>query len=165
MNFDIFPTLYIEAGERNMSSVRQVVIVIPIYNEQAVIASTITEIFDVMKEASNDSVHILVFDSHSTDDSVAVVQALQQKYENLHLASEPRKTGLGSAYHQAFQIALNDLKADIVFEFDADGSHQPKYIPKMLAVMMRGADVVVGSRYVRGGSIPKDWGFHRQLIS
>jgi len=109
--------------------------------------------------------NILVFDSASTDKTQTIVKNLQQQYPNLYFNCEPKKTGLGSAYVQAMQYAMNELKAEFVFEFDADGSHQPKYIPEMLKLFEKGADVVIGSRYTKGGSIPKDWGFHRKLLS
>ncbi|MCX7114958.1 MAG: glycosyltransferase [Gammaproteobacteria bacterium] len=140
-----------------MPSASQVIIVIPIYNEASVISTTLAELFKVATRIPEYRVGVLVFDSHSTDGSAAVVTALQAQYPKLYLASEPHKTGLGSAYHQAFQIALHQLNADVIVEFDADGSHQPKYLPDMLAKIHKGADVVVGSRYVGGGSIPKDW--------
>jgi dolichol-phosphate mannosyltransferase len=62
------------------------------------------------------------------------------------------------------RYAMDVLKADIVFEFDADGSHKPEYIRPMLE-KIKSADVVVGSRYVAGGSIPNNWGWHRKLFS
>ena len=107
----------------------------------------------------------MIFDSKSQDNTIKVVKSAQKQYKNVILREEPQKTGLGSAYVQAMQIAMHELKADIVFEFDADGSHQPKYIPQMLDKIKNGADVVVGSRYIKGGTMPKDWGFQLQLLS
>jgi len=144
--------------------VNKVVIIIPIYNEKDVIADTLKQLFSITENTPGYHVEILVFDSQSTDGSAELVHDLQQTYPRLHLASEPKKSGLGSAYHQAFQFAISKLYADIVFEFDADGSHQPKYLPSMLTLFSEGADVVVGSRYVPGGSIPNDWGAHRKLL-
>ena len=109
-------------------------------------------------------IHVLVFDSCSTDNTQEIVARMQETNQRLHLKKEAKKSGLGSAYLQAMRYALTALSADIVMEFDADLSHQPKYIAPMLE-KMKTHDVVVGSRYVRGGSIPNQWGWHRKLLS
>ena len=144
---------------------QKVVIIIPTYNERSSLEKTLSDINTATKNTKDFDIHILVFDSNSTDNTVEIVKKSQNIYPNLHLQQEPQKTGLGSAYIQAMQFAMTKLNADIVFEFDADGSHQPKYIPQMLEKIKQGADVVVGSRYVKGGSMPKDWGLHRKLLS
>ena len=89
---------------------------------------------------------------------------IQKQYSNIHLLVEAEKTGLGGAYIKAMQYCSTNLGADIVFEFDSDGSHQPTYIPEMLAHFHQGADVVMGSRYVPGGSIPRNWAWNRKLL-
>ncbi|OGT49100.1 MAG: glycosyl transferase [Gammaproteobacteria bacterium RIFCSPHIGHO2_12_FULL_41_15] len=148
-----------------MFSAQKVIVIIPVYNEKEVIIETVAQILEVTKALDHFSVEILVFDSHSTDGSAELLKTMSSTEARLHFASEPQKTGLGSAYHQAFCMAIRELNADIVFEFDADGSHQPKYIPAMLELFNLGVDVVVGSRYVKGGSIPDNWKFHRKLLS
>lgn len=142
----------------------QVVIIIPTYNEAQVIEETLVKVFLETNTIPNSNIHILVFDSQSTDGTQAIVRKLQSTYETLHLQTEPKKSGLGSAYYQAMQYAINQLNADIIFEFDADLSHQPKYIAAMLEKMTT-YDVVIGSRYITGGKIPADWGWHRKLLS
>jgi dolichol-phosphate mannosyltransferase len=107
---------------------------------------------------------VLVFDSASTDNTQDIVKSLQSSNDHLHLKTEAQKSGLGSAYMQAMRYALTDMAADIVFEFDADLSHGPEYIGPMLE-KIKSCDVVVGSRYIKGGSIPADWGWHRKLLS
>lgn len=145
-------------------SVEKVVIIIPTYNEALVIEETITEIFQATKHISHSEINVLVFDSNSTDDTQRIIARLQATNNHLYLKTEPKKSGLGSAYLQAMRYALNEMSADVVIEFDADLSHQPKYIAPMLE-KLKTHDVVVGSRYVRGGSIPKEWGWHRKLLS
>jgi len=142
----------------------KVVIIIPTYNESLAIEETLRQVFQSTECIQNKDVHILIFDSASTDNTQKIVLDLQSTYSKLHLKTEPKKSGLGSAYLQAMRYALNDLAADIVIEFDADLSHQPKYIAPMLE-KMDNHDVVLGSRYVRGGGIPDDWGWHRKLLS
>lgn len=146
------------------STLEKVVIIIPTYNEAGGIQSTIEQVFAMVDSIANYDIHILIFDSASTDKTQTIVKALQQKYIKLHLKTEPIKSGLGSAYLQAMNHALTELRADIVFEFDADLSHQPQYIPPMLE-QLQTCDCVLGSRYVAEGSIPKDWAIHRKLFS
>ncbi|MCP4473709.1 MAG: glycosyltransferase family 2 protein [Gammaproteobacteria bacterium] len=148
-----------------MATLATVVVVIPTYNESMTIATTLAALQQERANLTNHQLKVLIFDSCSTDDTVTAVTALQQRYNNIVLVEEAQKSGLGSAYIQAMQYAMETLNADIICEFDADGSHQPKYLPDMLAHFEQGADVVVGSRYVKGGEIPKDWGWHRKLLS
>lgn len=142
----------------------KVVVIIPTYNEALVIEETIAKVFEATASITKMSIHILIFDSNSSDTTQAIVRALMEKYPHLHLLSEPQKTGLGSAYLQAMRYALDELSADYVMEFDADLSHQPHYIPLMLE-KLKSHDVVIGSRYIPFGSIPKNWGWHRKLLS
>ena len=143
----------------------KVIIMIPTHNEALVIEDTIQQVLAHTRELDNFKVEVLIFDSASTDETRAIVQELMLEYpEHLHLQVEAQKTGLGSAYLQAMTFALQQLHADVVVEFDADLSHQPKYIPPILD-RLKTCDVVVGSRYVLGGSIPSNWRLHRKLMS
>lgn len=142
----------------------KVVIIIPTYNEALMIEETLYQVFQSTSTLNAFDVHVLVFDSNSSDDTQQLVSKLIKENQKLHLITEAKKSGLGSAYLQAMRYALNELSADIVFEFDADLSHQPKYIGPMLE-KIQSCDVVVGSRYVRGGKIPSDWGWHRKCLS
>ena len=144
-------------------NMKTVVIIIPTYNESLVIEETIHQVFKATS-TSTLSVHVLVFDSCSTDNTQDIVSNLQEIYPQLHLITEPQKTGLGSAYLQAMRYALTHLGADFIVEFDADLSHQPQYLLPIIE-KMHTHDVVVASRYVKGGSIPQNWGWHRKLLS
>ena len=140
------------------------VIIIPTYNEADNIQHTIEEVFFELDKLSNYNSYILIFDSASDDGTQEIVAHLQAQYSNLILKSEPVKSGLGSAYYQAINYVTSQLPIDIIFEFDADLSHQPKYIPDMVKLLEK-YDCVVGSRYVKGGSIPKNWGTYRKILS
>lgn len=144
---------------------KQVVIIIPTFNEQDSIEKTILDLENVILQINSHTISILVFDSSSTDNTQKIVKQLQNEFENIFLMTEPKKSGLGSAYVKAMTYVMNEINPDIIFQFDADGSHQPKYIPAMLELLNKEADVVVGSRYVSGGSIPSNWAFHRKLLS
>ncbi|WP_419421284.1 glycosyltransferase (plasmid) [Legionella sp. D16C41] len=143
---------------------QQIVIIIPTYNEAEVIEKTVREIFREAAKIFNKTIQILIFDSASTDGTQQKIIQLQQTYQHLHLKTESQKSGLGSAYLQAMRYTLDELNADVIIEFDADLSHQPQYLSAMLE-QLKTCDVVIGSRYISGGSIPKDWGVKRKLLS
>jgi len=108
--------------------------------------------------------HILVVDDSSPDGTAQAVGALQKQYHNLHLI-EGKKAGLGAAYIRGMRHAMEELGAETVFEMDSDFSHKPVDVPRLMAALDRGADFVIGSRYVKGGSIPREWGLLRRLNS
>lgn len=140
-------------------------IILPTYNEAENIEKLIEEIFDQEKNIDKFNIKILVNDSNSTDKTANIVEKLIKKYpEKLHLL-KTKKEGLGKAYYQGFLYAKEKIKPYVIFEMDADLSHSPKKIPEMLEKIEKGADFVIGSRYIKGGSIPKDWGIHRKIFS
>ena len=142
------------------------IIIIPTYNEKENIGNLIEELEQVFtKIPSEFEMSILIVDDSSPDGTGEIVQTKARKYSNIYLFTNKEKKGLGAAYSRGIKYAIDKLEADLVFEYDADGSHQPKYIPGMLSEISKGADVVVGSRYVPGGSMPKDWGLDRKIIS
>lgn len=142
------------------------VIIIPTYNEKENIAEIIGELKKVFLSAPKEfSMHILVVDDSSPDGTADLIKEKMKTMPNLHLFINSQKKGLGAAYIKGMKYAMQTLKADVIFEFDADGSHKPSYIPKMLEEINNGADVVVGSRYVKGGSMPKNWGLNRKIVS
>lgn len=143
----------------------KVVIIIPTYNEKGNIERLITileeEIFPKIK---THQMNILVADDTSPDGTGQVVRDLMKKYRNLDLITGP-KEGLGAAYVRAMDYAVGKLKAEVMFEMDADLSHDPQKIPEFLEKIDGGYDLVVGARYIKGGSIPKNWGLHRKAFS
>jgi len=144
----------------------KITIIIPTYNESTNIGSTLDNLeLEFKKIPAQHQMEILVIDDNSPDGTEAIVKQKKNQYHNIILLPNPEKKGLGAAYIKAFKYALEKLNSDVVFEYDADGSHQPKYLPGMVEVLEKGADVVVGSRYIKGGSMPADWGLHRKLIS
>ena len=141
----------------------KVVIIVPTYNEHDNISILIQALQDQFYNMHH-NMHILVVDDNSPDGTAEVVRGLQTSHDNLHLIMG-RKAGLGIAYLRGMQYAINSLNADVVFEMDADLSHKPQDIPRLMAEIDHGADFVIGSRYVRGGSIPKEWRLYRRLNS
>ncbi len=142
----------------------KVTIIIPTYNEVENISKIIKDIFSLAKSLTNWQLSILIVDSSSPDKTGDSVRKLQTTYSRLYLLST-KKEGLGRAYLRGFTYALSKLKADVVFEMDADFSHNPQDIPRFLAKIEQGADFVIGSRYIKGGSIPADWSWDRKFFS
>lgn len=143
---------------------KKAVIVIPTYNESKNIDRLVNEIFTLEKQITDWSLEILVIDSGSPDGTARKVKSLIKKYSGLHLLVT-KKEGLGQAYIRGFEYALQNLKPFVIFEMDGDHSHNPKKIPEFLKKIEEGSDFVIGSRYRKGGSIPKNWGLHRKLFS
>ncbi len=143
---------------------KKAAIVIPTYNEAGDIEKVIDQIFSEAKKIENWELHVLVVDSTSQDNTDSIVKGLQKKYPRLHLL-ETKKEGLGKAYIHGFTYVLEKLNPYLIFEMDADLSHDPKEIPQFLKSIESGSDFVIGARYIKGGSIPKEWALHRKLFS
>ncbi|MBI4973946.1 glycosyltransferase [Candidatus Roizmanbacteria bacterium] len=139
-------------------------IIIPTYNEEGNIQQLVEQVFDVSSHVPNWVVDVVIVDSNSPDGTGKVVESLIQKYPHLHLL-KTEKEGLGKAYMKGFKIAIEKLQPYLLFEMDADLSHDPKLIPAFLEKIEKGADFVIGSRYIKGGSIPADWGLYRKVLS
>jgi dolichol-phosphate mannosyltransferase len=143
---------------------KKAVIVVPTYNEAGNIKRLIPQIFNAVKSLENWQVEVLIVDSRSSDNSLAIIKELQKEFPRLHLLETP-KEGLGRAYYKGFNYAINQLQPYVIGEMDADLSHPAKTIPQLLAAIEKGADFAIGSRYIKGGSIPEDWGWHRKVFS
>lgn len=144
----------------------KIVIIIPTYNERSNIAKLIPlleeEIFPRIK---NHAMHILIVDDNSPDGTAEEARKFMKKWDNNISLLSGDKKGLGYAYVRGMQHAMEEMKADAVMEFDADFQHDPKDIPRLVKAMDEGADYVIGSRYIKGGSIPKEWGIDRKFLS
>jgi dolichol-phosphate mannosyltransferase len=143
---------------------KKIVVILPTYNERGNIESLIKKIQQKFKELNNYQAEILVVDDKSPDGTSQVVKKLTKRYRNIKLIIG-EKRGLGNAYVRGMRYAINKLKADILFEMDADFSHDPNLLPVLVRRIEKGADFVIGSRYIKGGSIPKEWGIERKIFS
>ena len=141
----------------------KIVIILPTYNEKDNIRLLVPALWQQFAEIKHE-MHVLVVDDHSPDGTAAAVRELMGRYANLHLLTG-EKQGLGAAYIRGMTYALQELGAEAVMEMDADFSHKPEDVPRLLAALDTGADFVIGSRYIPGGSIPANWGRLRQAIS
>lgn len=143
----------------------RVVIVIPTYNEADNVAPLTTALAKVFRDCPNYDMHILFVDDNSPDGTSRQIDKLGGIYSFVHILNNKRKGGLGHAYKKGFVVAIDKYKADIIFEFDADLQHDPSIIPAMLESIRGGADLVLGSRYIKGGGIPKAWPLYRKFLS
>lgn len=143
----------------------KIVIVMPAYNEAENLKLMIPELFEkYFPEIKNAQMHLLIVDDYSPDKSGELIKDLMKKYSNLHLLQK-QKEGLGWAYIRGFQYAIEKLNADAVMEMDADYQHPPRFVKPMVEAYLNGAEYCIGSRYIKGGSIPKEWALPRKLVS
>lgn len=109
-------------------------------------------------------IHVLFVDDGSPDGTAAVIQSYQTRYsDQIHLIQRKGKLGLGTAYIAGFQWAL-ERKYDFICEMDCDFSHNPKDLKRLIEACQNNADVAVGSRYTKGGSVV-NWPLHRKWMS
>jgi dolichol-phosphate mannosyltransferase len=146
-------------GTHDEASSRAAVI-LPTYCEAENIESLITSIMDLQLDAT-----IVVMDDSSPDGTADRVKKLQRVYPNIFLVSRPRKTGLGTAITDSFRFILSQPNPpDFIIAMDADYSHDPQDIPRLIQKAEKGYDVVIGSRYCPGGKV-KGWNLRRLILS
>lgn len=134
-------------------------IVLPTYQEATNIVTVLQRI-----RAAVPTAEVLVVDDNSPDGTADLAEATAREIGGVDVLRRPGKAGLGSAYRAGFAHGLA-AGADVLVEMDADLQHDPAALPSLLRPALAGeADLVIGSRYVPGGSIP-DWPFHRRALS
>ncbi|SFG79861.1 polyprenol monophosphomannose synthase [Pedobacter insulae] len=134
-------------------------VIIPTYNEKENIEKIIRKVFSL-----SFAFEVLIIDDGSPDGTASIVKALQIEFpERLHLEQRSGKLGLGTAYIHGFKWALA-RKYDYIFEMDADFSHNPEDLIRLREACVNGADLAIGSRYVRGVNVV-NWPMGRVLMS
>jgi dolichol-phosphate mannosyltransferase len=135
----------------------RVLVIIPTYQERESLPLIVARVRTAVPDA-----HLLVADDNSPDGTGKIADELAASDDHVHVLHRPGKLGLGAAYVAGFGWALaNDY--DVIVEMDADGSHQPEQLPKLLAALAD-ADVVLGSRWVAGGQV-SNWPKSREILS
>ena len=137
--------------------------VLPTYNEEENIENIIKQILEEAVHQNAHTLSILVVDDNSSDDTQSIVKRLISLNQNIHLISGQKK-GLGDAYKRGFAFALDNLNADLIFQMDSDGQHDASLIPNFINHIEEGKDVIIGSRFIEGGTTP-DFSFYRLLMS
>ena len=135
----------------------RVLVIVPTYNEAGNVRKTVERVRTAVPPAD-----VLVVDDNSPDGTGQIADRLAELDEHVHVLHRPGKAGLGAAYVAGFRWGL-DRDHDVLVEMDADGSHQPEELPRLLAAL-EGADLVLGSRYVPGGRVV-NWSRHREMLS
>ncbi|HWR41810.1 polyprenol monophosphomannose synthase [Sporomusa sp.] len=134
-------------------------VIIPTYDEKENIAQLLKLVYGSVSD-----IHVLVVDDASPDGTGELIEELKtsEYQDKLFLLKRSGKLGLGTAYIAGFKWAL-EREYELIFEMDADFSHNPKYLPQFIKAIAS-CDVVLGSRYVAGGGVT-NWNFFRRLIS
>jgi dolichol-phosphate mannosyltransferase len=140
-----------------MSAEERILVIIPTYQERENIERIVERVV-----ASVPSAHILIVDDGSPDGTGKIADELADADERIHVLHRSVKNGLGAAYIAGFDWGL-DRGYDVLVEMDADGSHSPEQLPRLLSALDR-ADLVLGSRYVPGGAVV-NWPRRRELLS
>ncbi len=134
-------------------------VVMPTFNERTNLDMMLTRI-----HSSTPEVHVLVVDDNSPDGTGAAADAWAQTDSRVHVLHRPGKGGLGAAYRAGFGWGI-DRGYEVLVEMDADGSHQPEQLPLLLSALESSpADLVIGSRWVPGGSVV-NWPLSRKILS
>ena len=139
-----------------------VIVVIPTYNER----ENLVELCDRIFALAIDGLRVLIVDDNSPDGTAQLAMSMGRggSYNGkIDVLQRPGKLGLGTAYVEGFQYALNE-GADMIVQMDADLSHPPEYISGLLTVL-EDCDVAIGSRYTKGGTVDPSWGLRRKILS
>jgi dolichol-phosphate mannosyltransferase len=133
-------------------------VVLPTYNEIENLPQIAPAILAKLPEST-----LLVVDDSSPDGTGALADKMAAENPRVQVLHRAAKQGLGKAYVDGFRYAL-DAGAEVLVQMDADWSHDPSYLPGMIAALHNGADLAIGSRYVKGGGV-RNWGILRRLVS
>jgi dolichol-phosphate mannosyltransferase len=145
------------ADGSQVAALGRIVMVVPTYDE----ADNLAWIVGRLRRAQPD-VHVLVVDDNSPDGTGKIADELAAADDAVQVLHRTEKDGLGAAYQHGFRVAL-EQGFDVIGEMDADGSHQPEQLHLLLDAL-READLVIGSRWIPGGSVV-NWPFRRELLS
>lgn len=137
-------------------------VIMPTYDEAENLAAIVSAVISALDSCVPDDYRLLIVDDNSPDGTGALADELAERIAALEVLHRPAKDGLGRAYVAGFTHALGS-GAELLVEMDADFSHDPAHLPALIAAAEQ-ADLVLGSRYVPGGSV-RNWGLARKLIS
>lgn len=139
-------------------------IVLPTYNEKENIEEFLNAVLAEIKNIKDFDINILVVDDYSPDGTAKSVENIIKKDKRVNLLMNNTR-GLGKAYIAGFKYAIKNFDPDILIEMDSDFSHDVTKIKELLTEIKNGADFTIGSRYIKGGSIPDNWALIRKLNS
>jgi dolichol-phosphate mannosyltransferase len=137
----------------------------PAWNEEGNIRRMVDELLTNIFPKIDADMHLLIVGNKSKDKTDELAQEASEKSDKIHFMQQGEKSGLGWAYIEGMKYAINTLHADGILEMDADFQHPPRFIKPMVEAFLDGADYCIGSRYIKGGSIPKEWAISRKAVS
>ncbi|MGQ4513480.1 glycosyltransferase [Streptomyces sp. DW26H14] len=146
-----------DGGQRRFGPLGSALVIIPTYDEAGNIESIVKRVRSAVPDA-----HVLVADDNSPDGTGRIADGIAAADDNVHVLHRKGKEGLGAAYLAGFRWGI-DHGYGVLVEMDADGSHQPEELPRLLTAL-KGADLVLGSRWMPGGRVV-NWPRTRELIS
>ncbi len=144
---------------------KKITVILPTYNEKENICEMIDILEnDIFPQVENYLMSILVVDDNSPDGTAQFVRNYMKKYKNLEITVDEKK-GLGIAYKRGVEYAIKNMNADLVLKMDSDFQHNPKYIIDLIKKYNEGYNYAIGSRFCKGGSLPKNLGLYRRFLS
>jgi len=147
----------VEGAQTDFSDLGRILVIVPTYNARDSLPLIVERIRAAVPEA-----HILVADDNSPDGTGAIADSIADRDDHVQVMHRHGKEGLGAAYIAGFTWGLQN-EFDVLVEMDADGSHQPEQLHRLLEAL-RDADLVLGSRWIRGGGT-QNWSKGREILS
>jgi len=148
----------LDKREKDTSPIERILVVMPTYNEKENIERIVPTVLSQDKR-----INMLIIDDNSPDGTGEIVDRIAEGNARVDVIHREGKQGLGTAYVRGFKYSLEN-GYDLTFEMDADFSHDPAYLPKVIVAAEEGYDLIVGSRWVHGGGI-EDWPKTREVLS
>jgi dolichol-phosphate mannosyltransferase len=148
---------------RGQDQSRKLCLVIPTYNEKENIAKLISRV-QALRDKLALQLNLVIIDDGSTDGTIEIVKNIMENSDNLRLIERPALLGIGSAYLDGFAFALAEVGSDYLGEMDADLQHPPETLIEMCNVAKQGVDIVIASRYIKGGG-SVGWSLARRIVS
>ncbi|MDD3236770.1 MAG: polyprenol monophosphomannose synthase [Candidatus Gastranaerophilales bacterium] len=145
----------------------KVIIILPTYNESSNIKDFLEAVLNEIELIERNTffeIKVLIIDDYSPDGTAKIVSELAKKQDKINILMNKNR-GLGNAYIVGIEYAMANLSADVIMQMDSDFSHRPDEIKNLLKGIEEGYDFVIGSRYIKGGSIHRNWGYLRVLNS
>jgi dolichol-phosphate mannosyltransferase len=138
-------------------------LILPTYQEAENVERVVRAVLPVLERSRCDGHHVLVVDDGSPDGTGKIAERLAAELDAVSVLHRAKPSGLGPAYLAGFEVAL-EAGAELILEMDADFSHDPADVERLIAAVADGADLALGSRYVPGGGV-SDWGLTRRVVS
>ncbi len=143
----------------------KIIIIIPTFNESENISQMIETLEnDIFPKIDRYNMNILIVDDYSNDGTAEIVKRKMLKYNNI-MINQDKKKGLGEAFKRGIKFAIDKMDAGAIIKMDADFQHNPIYILDFIKKYTEGNDYIIGSRFIKGSKVPRNWSLFRKLLS